>query len=67
MQLDCGELFNSCQLLSCPPKADPAAIQKAGKVPLMGLIIPGKLALTQGVAFAYDTLLERIKIAGEKP
>lgn len=67
MQLDCGELFNSSQLLSCPPKADLAAIQKAGKVALMDLIIPGKLALRQRVAFAYDTLLKRIRIAGEKP
>lgn len=67
MQLDCGELFNSSQLLSCPPKADLAAIQKAGKVTLMDLISPGKLALKQEVAFAYDTLLKRIRIVGEKP
>lgn len=66
LQLDCGELFNSGQLLSCPPKADHAAVQKAGKITLMDLIIPGKLALRQGVAFAYDTLLKRIRIAGEK-
>lgn len=66
MQLDRGELFNSSQLLPCPPKADPAAVQKAGKVSFMDLVIPGKLALKQGVAFPYDTLLKRIRIAGEK-
>jgi len=46
MQLDCGELFNSSQLLSRPQKTDLAAVQKTGKVTVMDLNILGILTLT---------------------